>query len=119
MQVRELELGEAGPSDTTLIGSAAIKDALPEVSKVRLEQTLYAEYPDARDRLERLRGQKTEHTVSSLAAIWGCDEERSRRLADELIEIGFFLNRGSKENPSYWVPFIYRDALEMVQGKAE
>jgi hypothetical protein len=119
MQVRKLELGEAGPADTTLISSAAIKDALPEVSRVRLEQTLYAEYPDARDRLERLRGQKTEHTVASLAAIWGCDEERSRRLADELIEIGFFLNRGSKESPSYWVPFIYRDGLEMVQGKAE
>ena len=34
-------------------------------------------------------------------------------------EIGFFDARGTKDEPSYWVPFLYRSALNLVQGKAD
>ena len=37
----------------------------------------------------------------------------------QLAEIGFFQKKGPKEDPEYWVPFLYRPALEMVQGAAE
>jgi len=37
----------------------------------------------------------------------------------KLIEVGFFQRRGSREAPTFWVPFLYRDALEMSQGLAE
>jgi hypothetical protein len=39
--------------------------------------------------------------------------------AKELVDIGFFVERGTRDNPTYWVPFLYRDALHLVQGKAE
>jgi hypothetical protein len=40
-------------------------------------------------------------------------------MAHELAEIGFFERRGERDAPEYWVPFLYRDALDMVQGTAE
>jgi hypothetical protein len=39
--------------------------------------------------------------------------------AQQLIEVGFFEARGSKDKPTFWVPFLYRDALSMSQGSAE
>ena len=48
-QIRHLELAEAAPGEGRLLGRSAFKEALPEVSQVRLEQTLYAEHPSLRD----------------------------------------------------------------------
>lgn len=118
-QVRRLELGEAAPEDRRLFVRAAFKDALPEVSKVRLEQTLYAEYPSVRELLEKLRGAKTQHTLATLAGIWGISTEQAGAVVRELVEAGFFEQRGSREAPQYRVPFLYREALDLIQGSAE
>ena len=119
VQVRRLEVGEVGPEGEELFVRAAFKEALPEVSRVRLEQTLLAEYPDLRDYIHALRGEKTLQTLGTLAKIWRVTEERAIQTAARLVEIGFFELRGSKETPSYWVPFLFRDALSMVQGTAD
>lgn len=37
----------------------------------------------------------------------------------ELVDLGFFKLRGTRDSPTYWVQFLYRDALSLVQGKAE
>jgi hypothetical protein len=71
VQVKRLEVGENEPDGEQLFGRPAFKDALPEVSKVRLEQTLYAEYPVYKDWIEKLRGEKTLHTPDTLANTWG------------------------------------------------
>jgi hypothetical protein len=39
--------------------------------------------------------------------------------AELLCDVGFFQKRGSKDQPLFWVPFMYRDALKLVQGQAE
>jgi hypothetical protein len=39
--------------------------------------------------------------------------------ATQLVAVGFFEQRGTRAAPEYWVPFLYRDALDMVQGAAE
>jgi hypothetical protein len=119
VQVRRLEVGDPEPEEGRLFTRAVFKDALPEVSRVRLEQTLYAEYPEARDHIEKLRGEKTQQTVSSLAAIWGRGPEEALRTARNLVDIGFFEQRGERDNPVFWVPLLYRDALDLVQGAAE
>jgi hypothetical protein len=80
---------------------------------------LYAEYPESRDFLERLAGEKTEQTVDSLAKIWGLERAGASDRAAKLADIGFFQIRGSKEEPTFWVPFIYRDALKLSQGLAD
>lgn len=85
---------------------------------MRFEQTLCAEYPTLQAWLKKLEGEKTQQRPQTLARIWGIEEEQALSTADSLVEVGFFEKRGTKEEPAYWVPFLYRDALEMVQGSA-
>jgi hypothetical protein len=118
-QIRKLEIGDREPENHRLFVRTAFKDALPEVSRVRLEQTLYAEYPSMRDRLEQLRGTKTEHNLNSLSETWSLNMEETNTLAQQLTDIGFFERRGARESPQYWIPFLYRDALDLIQGSAE
>ncbi len=118
-QLRMLEIGHDEPSGEQLFDRGAFKSALPGVSKVRLEQTIYAEYPSHRASLEALEREKTQQYPATLAVIWGVDEGEALRTADQLVEIGFFERRGTKEEPAFWVPFLYRDALNMVQGSAD
>jgi len=118
-ELKALEMGGADPPGETLIDRAALKSALPEVSKVRFEQTLCAEHPQLAQLLRRLDGEKTQQTPATLATIWGTSPEKALVNAERLTEVGFFERRGSKEQPLFWVPFLYRDALNMVQGPAE
>jgi hypothetical protein len=80
-----------------------------------LTQTLYAEHPDLRNAVEKLRGERTLQSVRTLATIWGESSETTDELAYSLVDVGFFESRGDE----YWVPFLYRDARNMVQGTAE
>jgi Fic family protein len=118
-QLRRFELGHDSPPAELLFDRAAFKEALPDVSKVRLEQTLYAENASLKPYLEQLDQQKTQQTVGTLARAWELPEAQSRALADQLTEIGFFERRGERDRYTYWVPFLYRDALRMVQGSAD
>ncbi|MBI3527870.1 MAG: hypothetical protein HY067_07865 [Betaproteobacteria bacterium] len=119
VQVKRFEIGQDEPEGEQLFARPSFKDALPEVSKVRLEQTLYAEYPGQKDWIEKLRTAKTLQTPETLAGIWGISSEEASQQASELANIGFFEARGTRQSPEYWVPFIYRDALDLVQGAAE
>ena len=119
VQVRRLEIGEDAPEAEQLFARPSFKDALPEISKVRLEQTVYAEYPAQKEWLEKLRNAKTLQTPDTLANIWAVSEEEATTQANELATIGFYETRGTRQSPEYWVPFLYRDALDLVQGAAE
>jgi hypothetical protein len=119
VQVKRLEVGESEPEGELLFVRPSFKDALPEVSKVRLEQTLYAEYPVQKEWLEKLKGAKTSQTPETLAAVWEVSSQEATARANDLIAIGFFEARGTHQNPEYWIPFLYRDALDLVQGSAE
>ena len=118
-QMRRYEIGEADPEGESLFARAAFKNALPDVSHVRLTQTLYAEHPEHKDSIESLRGGRTKQSVETLAKTWGKSAAEARALADTLFDIGFFERRGSLQDPEYWVPFLYRDGLDMIQGTAD
>lgn len=115
-QLRMLEIGNPEPSGAQLFDRAAFKAALPEVSRTRLDQTLLSEYPALRPHLEKLEGRKTQQTIATLQEIWGLDPEETSKLAHQLVEVGFFERRNTEEGEVYWVPFLYRDALRLVQG---
>lgn len=117
-QLRKLEIGGEKLSGDAIIGPSALKEALEEVSKVRFEQTLLAEYPQYTGPLEKLRGEKTLQSPKSLAAVWKVPFEVALQTATELVEVCFFEQRGTKDAPEFWVPFLYRDALGMIQGTA-
>jgi hypothetical protein len=120
VQLERLEVGSGDPSDETLFDRTSLKKAVPEVSKVRFEQTLCAEHPSLEKWLRRLEGEKTQQRPQTLADIWGVSREQALEIANDLVDIGFFERRESKEDQlSFWVPFLYRDALNMVQGSAE
>jgi hypothetical protein len=120
VQVKRFERGdEPSPEGNQLFARVAFKEALPEVSRVRLEQTLYAEHPEQKPWLEKLRGEKTLQTPDTLGQIWALSIEDATVRAATLVTIGFFEQRGTKQAPEYWVPFLYREALDLIQGTAE
>jgi len=118
-ELRRLDLGSPEGDVESVFSRAAIKNALPEVSKVRLDQTLLAEYPDLRDYVLGLEQEKTLQRPETLCRIWHKTEVEATAIAESLAEVGFFEKRGSKDHPEYWVPFLYRPALRMIQGSAE
>lgn len=117
-QVKRIERGEPEPSDNNLFDRASIKNALPELSDFRLQKVLYAEYPKLRPYLEKMFGEKSEHNPKSLARIWEVELSEAETIAEELVKVGFF-EPASMPRQIYKIPFIYRPALSIIQGKAE
>lgn len=117
-EIARLERGEELPPEEQLFDRSVFKAALPAVSEARLVQNLYAEYPELKLIIAKLSGQKTEQTADSLAGLWGLNEEQTEKSAEQLVDVGFFQHR-EKGRSTYWVPFIFRDALKMSQGLAE
>ena len=62
-QTAKLERREEEPEGETLFDRAAFKEALPELSEYRTTKMLYAEYPEYKERIENLRGEKAEQTL--------------------------------------------------------
>jgi hypothetical protein len=118
-QLERLERGEPEPPGELLFSPEALKDAIPEVSKARLYQTIFAEYPDSRSFVLALEQQRTDQTSTTLAGIWQVDADTATVIATGLVELGILEPRGTRTNPTYWVPFLYQSALEMVQDPAE
>jgi hypothetical protein len=118
-EIKRLENGGSVGVDGQLFDRSVFKSALVPVSTARLHQYMYAEYPDMKALLEALEHEKTEQTTETLAKIWDVPNAEATKNAEKLKEIGFFERRGSRDKPTYWVPFLYRDALEMIQGRAE
>ena len=118
-QLRAYELGVAEPPEAQLIGRGAIQESLPEISRVRFNLTLCAEYPALRSAWLKMENGKTAQTLQSFSRLMDVTEEKGLTLAEEMVEAGFFVKKIEKGEQIYWVPFIYRDALNMVQGKAD
>jgi hypothetical protein len=106
-------------TDLQLFDRSVFKEALPIVSNARLTSYLYAEYPNERQFVSRLEAQKTEQSPDSLSSLWNVSQADAVAKARELTSLGFFEERGTREQPTFWVPFLYRDALNLVQGRAE
>lgn len=118
IQLKKIETGIEIPENELLFSRSSFREALYEVSKTRLENTLYAEYPQVKPWLESLEGEKTEQYRNTLANIWNITEEEALKRAKKLTEIGFFEKRGTNQTPSFWTPFLYRPALDLTQGSA-
>lgn len=118
-EIKRLEQGGAPAPGDQLFDRSVFKQALPTVSDARLNQYLYAEYAAERPFVAKLDGQKAEQTPESLSDLWGMDQDAAIAKAKELVELGFFEERGTRDEPTFWVPFLYRDALHLVQGRAE
>jgi hypothetical protein len=117
----ELKKQDTGINELTeenILSRQSIKEAIAAVSKQRVEQTIYAEYPSLKGHMEALRGDKAEHTFETLALKWGVSVEDAVKIAKELENIGFFEPRGDLRSQRYRIPFLYRPYLDIIQGAA-
>lgn len=98
-----------------LITPDAIRSAHEKLSEQRVTDTLLAETADStRDLIAKFKRSKAEHNIESLGvtlALNGADLERA---IDQLVQAGFL-----EALPTSWkVPMLYRDGLDVTQGKA-
>ena len=119
VQNQRLERGEPEPQGEWLFDRIAFKEALPALSEYRIARVLFAEYPSIRKYVEALREQKTEQNVRSLTKLWKVPFNEAVEIAKNLRDIGFFEERTSRAEQTFWVPFVYRPYLSMSQGKAD
>lgn len=119
VQNRRIERGESEPSGTWLFDRSSFKEALPGLSEYKVTRQLFAEYPAVRKYIEALREQKTEHNIESLGRVWKVSEDEANSVAKVLRNVGFFEERLSKGETTYWIPFVYRSYLALSQGKMQ
>ncbi len=115
-QIRRLEMGHPPPPGEALFDLTAFGEALTEVSRARLQQTVYAEHPQCRRWIEQLAGERTRHTTRSLASAWKVNEREAGRRAERLVAIGVLEQAGTRAVPTYEVPLLYRPALGLLAG---
>jgi hypothetical protein len=101
-------------SGSTLIEADAIRKAHRALSEQRVQDTLLAEAADLAPLIERFRGGKAEHNEASLSVLLEVSPSAVRATVKPLIEMGFLEEVGG----SLKVPMLYRDGLEITQGKA-
>lgn len=107
--------GSSASSDY-IISPAALKYGLEELSKRKRETYLQAEFPHLWPAIERFAGGKTEYNEAAIAKVCGGDWQKT---IDDLVSIGLFSKKKTRDgNTIYWVPYLYRQSLELTQGKA-
>jgi hypothetical protein len=100
----------------SIIGSTALQYGLRELSKRKRLTYLEAEFPHLWKYIEKFVGGKTEYDEASIRRILGKDWKVAM---DDLVSIGLFEKKESSDRTSvYWVSFLYRDGLELTQGRA-
>jgi hypothetical protein len=103
-----------GTSDT-VIGAAAIQYGFEELSERKRQTYLQAEFPHLWRDIEKFSGGKTDYDSAALQNLLG---KGWKVTADNLLAIGFF-SKGRKGNEDVFsVPPLYRQGLNLTQGKA-
>jgi hypothetical protein len=101
--------------DLPLVEADSIRRAHRVLSEQRVQDTLLAEAADLAPFINHFRGGKAEHNEASLATLLAVPEAGVRAAVKPLIEMGFLEEIGSR---SFKVPMLYREGLEITQGKA-
>jgi hypothetical protein len=97
--------------DGAIFSQAAVRDAIAPVSKARLEQTLYAEYPGFKPLIERLRQRQSRYRLTNLKLLWRKTDDEVLEIAERLKEVGFLDLAGHRE---WRIARLYRPALDLV-----
>jgi hypothetical protein len=97
-----------------IIEADSIRRAHRALSEQRVQDTLLAEAADWVPTIEKFRDGKAEHNEPSLGRLLGIDSGGVRTEIKPLLEMGFLEEVGG----SFKVPMLYRDGLQITQGKA-
>jgi hypothetical protein len=99
-----------------IIGPAAIRYGHSELSTRKKDTYLRAEFPHFWPHIEKFIKGKTEYSESAIKRLLG---RQSEAIVDDLLSIGLLTETKTKESRWFKIPFLYRDGLELTQGKAE
>ncbi|MEM1036989.1 MAG: hypothetical protein AAGI14_09555 [Pseudomonadota bacterium] len=118
---KKIEAGELSfeNDSSPLFEQYSFKEAMIEVSRYKLEQFLYAEYPKLKMLCEALRDGSKTVTHAELKSIWGTNARNTEASIRQLVRLGFFstsqnLSKSIPKNAEFTVPFIYRAALGLA-----
>lgn len=118
-RARQCQLSECNSDPTGqadwIIGPAAIQYGLTELSKIKRTNLLEAEFPHLWPHINKFVGGKTEYSEDRLKSLLGTDW---KAVSEDLVSIGLLTRTTSKGQATFKVPFLYRDGLELTQGKA-
>jgi len=99
-----------------IIGPSAIKYGLAEMSKGKRTTFLQAEFPHLFKHIQKFIGGKTQYSEVALRRILGRDWES---IVDDLVSIGLVKKEISPDGQTnIKFPFLYREGLELTQGRA-
>jgi hypothetical protein len=109
---REAQSPRIVTTGVPLITGDALKRALEDLSKERVQDTLLAEAgEEIAEYIRRFDGGKAEHNAESLAQLLGPD---SAQITKRLVTLGFLQLIGQ----TWKVPPLYRQGLSITRGKA-
>ena len=97
-----------------IIEGDALRRALAQLSQQRVQDTLLAEAGIYAPLIERFRDGKAEHNTASLASLLDREPTAVRSTIQPLMDIGFL----EDIKDTYKVPTLYREGLNITQGKA-
>jgi hypothetical protein len=118
IELKKLETGINNLENDQIISRQSLKEAVVEVSKQRMEQTIYAEFPKFKEYIEKLRGDKADHILETLSQKWSVSISEAEKIAKELEKIGLLEQKGTLSSLKFRVPFMYRPYLDILQGSA-
>lgn len=99
--------------DTKAFEPEALRKALSLPSEQRVNDTLLAEAKALAPLVERFRRGKAEHNEESIALLFGIGTREVTTFVKPLIDLGFL----EEIKGNYKIPALYREGLEVTQGK--
>jgi hypothetical protein len=113
-----ISIGTRKIEGLNIFSRQSIKAATFEISKVKIEQNLFAENAHLKRYILKLERNKAEQNIETLAKLWSKTPDEAQSLADELVFVGFFEQPTLKDEGIFKIPFLYRPYLQITQGKA-
>jgi hypothetical protein len=114
-QQDEFQADPTGSSDW-LIGPAAILYGHAELSKRKKDTYLKAEFPHFWPHIVKFVKGKTEYSEAALRTLMGRNADS---VLSDLLGIGLVIETKTKGTRSFKVPFLYREGLELTQGRVD
>lgn len=99
---------------TVLITPDSIRVAHGKLSRERVWDTLLAESGEYVDYIDKFRDGKAEYNEASIMNTLGVSDSEVKQVIKILMEMGFLEQTGG----TYKIPVLYREGLNITQGKA-
>ena len=114
-QQDEYTSDSSGESDY-VIGPAAIRYGLEELSTRKRTTFLEAEFPHLWEYIKKFVGGRTQYSENDIRKLFG---KSWQKIVEDLISIGVLGTEGGRESSkTFKIPFLYRTGLEVRQGRA-